>query len=37
LASRALNWHILKGKRVYDEYVLQDGDELVFLAPIGGG
>jgi sulfur carrier protein ThiS len=28
---------ILKGKRVYDEYVLQEGDELVFLAPIGGG
>ncbi len=28
---------ILKGKRVYDEYVLQDGDELVFAAPIGGG
>lgn len=28
---------IIKGKRVYDEYLLQDGDELVFAAPIGGG
>lgn len=28
---------ILKGKRVYEEYVLQDGDELLFAAPIGGG
>ena len=28
---------IVKGKRVYDEYLLQDGDELVFAAPIGGG
>jgi molybdopterin converting factor small subunit len=28
---------ILKGKRVYDDYILQDGDELLFAAPIGGG
>ncbi|MCE5193488.1 MAG: MoaD/ThiS family protein [Candidatus Cryosericum sp.] len=28
---------IIKGKRVYEDYVLQDGDELVFAAPIGGG
>jgi len=28
---------IVKGRRVYDEYELQDGDELVFAAPIGGG
>lgn len=28
---------ILKGRRVYDEYILRDGDELVFAAPIGGG
>jgi molybdopterin converting factor small subunit len=28
---------IIKGKRVFEEYVLQDGDELVFAAPVGGG
>ncbi|MDO9100016.1 MAG: MoaD/ThiS family protein [Caldisericota bacterium] len=28
---------ILKGKRVLDDYILHDGDELVFAAPIGGG
>lgn len=28
---------ILKGKRVYDDYILHDGDELVFAAPVGGG
>jgi molybdopterin converting factor small subunit len=28
---------IIKGKRVFVEYVLQDGDELVFAAPVGGG
>lgn len=28
---------IIGGKRVYEDHVLQDGDELVFTAPVGGG
>ncbi len=28
---------VIGGKRVYEDHVLQDGDELVFAAPVGGG